>query len=76
MTEIRHLNPGSLHDPRPLGYSQAALVVGPERFVFISGQLGDLQSIALVCWSGFHGIQKNDISTVLHCIQMQVLHLH
>ncbi|SPS01013.1 putative Endoribonuclease L-PSP [Cupriavidus taiwanensis] len=35
------LNPDGLYDPRPNGYSHVALVEGPVRIVYVSGQGGE-----------------------------------
>ncbi|MDJ0894102.1 MAG: RidA family protein [Alphaproteobacteria bacterium] len=66
MTEIRHVNPGSLHDSRPLGYSQAAVAVAAEKLVFISGQLGGLPDGTIV--DGFEAQVRQSFANLGHAL--------
>lgn len=41
MSKVSFVNPASLYDPRPNGYSHVAVVDAPQRFVFVAGQGGE-----------------------------------
>jgi enamine deaminase RidA (YjgF/YER057c/UK114 family) len=41
MHQVSIVNPASLYDPRPNGYSHVAVVAEPQRLVFVAGQGGE-----------------------------------